>query len=63
VPERNGIATALSAAGRYAFRDHPKKARNYASTHTRVRKAQYRAKQTRAKKAAKAPKPVEASEE
>jgi hypothetical protein len=71
VPERNRIATALSAAvgklysaGRYAFRDDPKKARNYASTYTRVRKAQYRAKQTRAKKnAAKAPKPVQASEE
>jgi hypothetical protein len=71
VPERNRIATALSAAvgklyaaGRYAFRDDPKKARNYASTYTRVRKAQYRAQKTRAKKeAAKTPKPLEGNEE
>jgi hypothetical protein len=44
--ERDRIATALSAAvaklyaaGRYAFRDHPKRARKYASAHTRVRGA------------------------
>jgi len=44
--ERDRIATALSAAvaklyaaGRYAFRDHPKRARKYASAHARVRGA------------------------
>ena len=44
IVERDRVATALSAAvaklyaaGRYAFRDHPKRARKYASAHTRVR--------------------------
>ncbi len=67
--ERDRAATALSAAmaklrsaGKYAFRDEPNKARLYTSTYTRVRKAVYRAKQTKAKKAA-AKKPQQSSEE
>ncbi len=57
--ERDRIATALSAAvaklyaaGRYAFRDHPKRARKYASAHTRVRGVAHVAPTQREKKKA-----------
>lgn len=60
--ERDRVATALSAAmsavrraGRYAFRDDPEKQRLYVSAYSRVRKAVFRAKQTRAKNAAATP--------
>lgn len=61
VSDRDRAATALTTAmatvrraGRYAFRDEPEKQRLYASAYSRVRKAVFRAKQTRAKKAAAA---------
>lgn len=56
--ERDRIATALSAAvaklyaaGRYAFRDHPKRARKYASAYTRVHGAAHGAPTPRENKA------------
>jgi hypothetical protein len=57
--ERDRAATALSAvmltirkAGKYAFRDEPNKSRLFSSSYTRIRKAVYRAKQTKAQKKA-----------